>query len=73
MTKYQDLKNEVKISLKLKNAEIVPTLIEATSSFLAWGSLAAGVAIISWKRDSVADAVPLYQYTLVLILPISEG
>ena len=25
------------------------------------------------KRDCVADAVPLYQYTLVLISPTSEG
>ena len=40
---------------------------------LAYGSLAAGVAIISWKHDCVADAVPLYQYTLVLISPTSEG
>ena len=40
---------------------------------LAYGSLAAGVATICWKRDCVADAVPLSQYTLVLISPTSEG
>ena len=40
---------------------------------LAYGSLAAGIAIISLKRDYVADAVPLYQFTLVLILLTSEG
>ena len=32
---------------------------------LAYGSLAAGVAIISCKHGCVIDAVPLYQYTLV--------
>ena len=40
---------------------------------VAYSILAAGVAIIYWKRDCVADAVPLYQYTLILILLTSEG
>ena len=30
ITKYQDLKNEVKISWKLKIAEIVPVIVGAT-------------------------------------------
>ena len=30
MTKYQDLKNEVKTSLKLKRSKIVPVIIGAT-------------------------------------------
>ena len=30
MTKYQDLKNEVKISWKLKNAKVVPVIVGAT-------------------------------------------
>ena len=29
MTKYQDLKNEVKISRKLKNAKVVPVIVGA--------------------------------------------
>ena len=40
-----------------------PTLILIL--LLVYGSLAARVAIISWKRDCVADAVPLHKYTLV--------
>ena len=30
MTKYQDLKNEVKISWKLKNAKVLPVIVGAT-------------------------------------------
>ena len=53
--------------------ELPRSTVNAVILLLAYGSLAAGLAIISWKRDCVADAVPLYQYTLVLISPTSEG
>ena len=49
------------------------TLYDSHLLHLAYCNLAAGVAIISWKSDCVADAVTLYQYTLVLISPTSEG
>ena len=34
MTKYQDLKHEVKRSLKLKNAKIVPVIVVTTGMMM---------------------------------------
>ena len=34
MTKYQDLKNEVKRSWKLKNAKVIPVIVGATGMMI---------------------------------------
>ena len=59
--------------LGVHTRELLTTEQACILIFLAYGSLSAGVAIFSWKRDCITDAVPLYQYTLVLIFLTTEG
>ena len=69
MTKYQDLKNEIKRMWKLKKAEVVPVIVEATGmmkkTLTEYLKIIPGnITTNEWQVEAVRDSMKILKRAL---------